>query len=121
MKKVQRRVVQYTGPGIYVLEIMPHGTRGDYAIRVSLASASGLTLTSIGLPDATQGAFSIEGEGASLYAVQNSEETLIVGEVTGLATLSLPVVIGGTSGSLSLYVDISILGRQGNGNGNGNN
>lgn len=119
MKKVQRRVVHYTGPGIYALELMPHGTRGDYAIRVSLASASGLTLTSIGLPDATAGAFSIEGEGASLYAVQNAEETLIVGEVTGLASLSLPVVIGGASGTLDLYVDISALGRPGQGNGNG--
>ena len=122
MRKIQRRVVHYTGPGIYVLEVMPHGTRGDYAVLISLASSTGdLTLSSIGLPDSQTGAFTIDGEAQNLFAVQSPEQTLIVGEVSGLATLSLPVVITGSTGHVDLYVDISLLGRQGQGNGNGNN
>ena len=102
----------YTGPGIYALEVVPHGIRGDLAIKVWLASATGLTLVSIGLPDSSAAAFAVEGDGASLYAAQDAASAaLIVGEFTGLAALALPVVIGGTSGSLSLYVEISRLGR----------
>lgn len=112
MKRIQRRTVPYTGPGIYALEVVPHGIRGDLAIRVWLASATGLVLSSIGLPDASAAAFAVEGDGASLYACQDADKTtLIVGEFTGLAGLSLPIVIGGTSGALSLYVEISRLGR----------
>lgn len=123
MKRVQRRVVHYTGPGIYALDVMPHGVRGDYAILISLASVSGpgLELVSIGLPDSQTGAFSVEGEAASFYALQlpDVSKTLLVGEFTGLATLALPVVVTGTTGDITLYVDISRLGRDQGGNGNG--